>query len=539
MTNSYIALDRVSVALPDGAALFSNLTDTIDQRRTGLVGRNGVGKSMLARILTGELAPTSGRCDRYATVHYLAQDVGRGASPWQTVAALAGVQERIDALVRVGAGQASAEDFELLGGNWDIAERFADALESAGLGHLAPYTRTSTLSGGETMRVALIGAMLSGADLLILDEPTNHLDQPSRQALTAQLQCWQRGLLVISHDRALLDTMERTLELTPHGLRSYGGAYSFYRQAKEQEECSLIEEVDRRKLALKREKRNMHEERMRLDQRSARGREQAKVANQAKILIGRQKERNEQTSGKQRLQLEHSVHAHDEALRRAAAQVDRQAAIKMYAGAHRLATHGKAAELADLALPYVQGRNAVLSLCVTGRQRIGVTGPNGAGKSTLLKVIAGQLAPLSGKVDVPVRCAYLDQALQALAADRSILDQLAEVNRTAGEATLRTWLAHIGLDARRSRLPARMLSGGERLKAALAQAMYADEPAQLLLLDEPGNHLDLASVCALEAMLLQYEGALMVVSHDSVFLDRLGLTHRLTTGPAGWQCDPI
>jgi ATPase subunit of ABC transporter with duplicated ATPase domains len=164
-----------------------------------------------------------------------------------------------------------------------------------------------------------------------------------------------------------------------------------------------------------------------------------------------------------------------------------------------------------------------------------VVGPNGCGKSTLLKLLAGQLQALAGRCEVRARAAYLDQQLTQLAPQRSAIDHLLDANREAGASALRTHLAQMGLDAQLAAAPVGLLSGGERLKVALACALYAHPPAQLLLLDEPSNHLDLDSLAALEAMLRQYQGALLVVSHDEVFMQALNLTHRLQAGADGWR----
>src|SRR5690606_31926086 len=161
-------------------------------------------------------------------------------------------------------------------------------------------------------------------------------------------------------------------------------------------------------------------------------------------------------------------------------------------------------------------------------------GPNGCGKSTLLRVMAGLLAPLSGTCQVNVGCAYLDQRLTSLDPLRSVLEQMQAAHPGATQGNQRMQLAQLGLDAGKIMVPSGSLSGGERLKAALACALYAERPAQLLLLDEPGNHLDLPSLRALEALLTGYQGALLVVSHDDAFLDALALTDRLSATPQGW-----
>ncbi|MGY2947394.1 ATP-binding cassette domain-containing protein [Ewingella americana] len=198
MTNPILTLDRVSLVLPNGTPLFTELTEQFDGRHTGLVGRNGVGKSLLAQLLAGLLAPSSGQCNSSGKVRYLAQHLTPEKYPH--VAALAGVASTLAALQRIEAGSVSPSDFEQVGDDWDIRQRLQTQLESAGLGYLSPESPVSQLSGGEAMRVALIGATLSDADFLILDEPTNHLDGPSRRALMQQLQNWTGGLVVISHD---------------------------------------------------------------------------------------------------------------------------------------------------------------------------------------------------------------------------------------------------------------------------------------------------------------------------------------------------
>ncbi len=533
MTYPHLALDSASFILPDGRLLLSGLTEHFDTRHTGLVGRNGVGKSVLARLLAGELAPSSGRCIRAGRVHYLSQQIDHVISG--SLAALAGVQDVLDALARIDGGGIDPLDFDMVGERWDLPARLRHALDQAGLGHLDAATPARSLSGGEAMRVALLGAMLSDADFLILDEPTNHLDGASRQALASQLRAWKRGLIVVSHDRALLGQMERIVELSPQGLRSYGGNYDFHVAARAAEQDSAARELDHARQSMQREERAMREQCERQQRRQAQGAREGKAANQARILLGRQKERSENSAGRLRQQHEEAREALQQRVRVAARHLHDEGTVRLHATAVDAAAGRRVVALEDVELPFAAPALRRLSLVVTGRQRIGLTGPNGSGKSTLLKVIAGELAPLAGCVTRDPACAWLDQRLQTLDPARSTIEQLLERNRGTGQDRLRTYLAQIGLDAHKVAQPTGQLSGGERLKAALACALYADPPARLLLLDEPGNHLDLASLVALEAMLAQYGGALVVVSHDEVFLERLGLTHRLEATAAGWQ----
>ena len=533
--STLITLDGVSYGLPDGRMLFTDLHEQFDQRPTGLVGRNGAGKTVLTRILAGQLAPSSGRCVRHGSVYYLAQQVA--PAPGATIADLAGVRAELDALARIAAGSVAVTDFDLVGERWDLPQLLQQELDQVGLGHHDASTPASILSGGQAMRVALAGAMLSGADFLILDEPSNHLDRQHRQALIAQLQRWQRGLLVVSHDRQLLAAMARIVELSPQGLRSYGGNYSFYAAARAQERQSALDQLDLRKLERQREEQAMRTQRERQEKRQARGARQGQEANQAKIVLGRQKERSESSSDKLRQQQDAARAQLSARVSAAAQQAQDDAQIVL----HVPTVHGaqrRMVELDAVALPFVPAATRHISLTLSAQQRVGVVGSNGCGKSTLLQVLAGRIAPLAGRCQVVAGGVYLDQRLADLDPARTVLEHLLAVNRVVAEGTLRTWLAQLGLDAQKITAPSGALSGGERLKAALACVLYADPPAPLLLLDEPGNHLDLPSLQALETMLRSYRGALLVVSHDDTFLDNLALTDRLEASAHGWRLAP-
>ncbi|MBB4125403.1 ATPase subunit of ABC transporter with duplicated ATPase domains [Xanthomonas translucens] len=536
MTHPWLALDSASYVLPDGRTLFSDLDFALDARRTGLVGRNGVGKSVLARLLAGELVPTAGRCLRHGRLHYVPQQIA--PPPQATVADLAGVGGVLRALARIEAGSADAADFDALGERWDIAQRLQAQLHMHDLGHLQPHRPARTLSGGEAMRVALIGAWLADADALILDEPTLHLDATQRQRLRDTLRRWPRGLLVISHDTGLLQDMQRTLELSESGLRDYGGDYAFYTQCRAREREAAQAELAQRKLQHARDSAAWQALQAQQQRRSARGRQQAGAANQAPILLGRQKQRSEDSAGK-RVREQQAAHARGLArIAEAARQVQPEAPVVLFAPQPADAAARRVAELHEVRLPFAPAARQPLSLVVHGRARIGVVGANGSGKSTLLRLLAGQLAAVSGECQVRSASAYLDQSLTLLDPTATALAQVQAAAPASAVAGLRTRLALLGLDAQRLGVPCAQLSGGERLKTALACAFYRTPLAELLLLDEPDNHLDLDAREALRAMLLQYPGALLVVSHDLQFLDALRLQQRLRADADAWRLTP-
>lgn len=527
-----LTLQGVSHHLPDGSILFSDLDERFDARHTGLVGRNGVGKSVLGRILAGVLEPSRGRCLRIGNVHHLAQQIS--IDPGRTVADLAGLQAVFDALQRIERGSSLQQDFDLVGDRWDIRQQLQQELAASGLAHLQLDTPADRLSGGEAMRVALCGAYLSAADLLILDEPSNHLDRGHRKALIDRLRRFSGGIIAISHDRALLESMDCVVELSNLGLRRYGGNYAFYAQAKAQEREHAQARLDHLKAEKRREEREFVQQRERLDRRQSRGARQAATANQAPILLGLQKSRSQNSAARAEARMEASRSAASQRVTQAAQRLADEAAITLLLpDIDRHLPDTIAALSTELA--HVDPRYRHIEFSLRKGQRLGLTGPNGSGKSSVLKRLAGASSGADSRCTVSVKAAYLDQSLSLLDSEHGLLEQMLALGSALDEADLRSRLALLGLDERDLHTPVRALSGGERLKAALAYALYTDEPAKLLLLDEPDNHLDLVAIRALESLLLQYRGALIVVSHDEVFLNRIGLTHRLEASEQGWR----
>ena len=528
MTAFALTLDRVTYTLPDGRVLFSELSTTFDTTPTGLVGRNGVGKSVLGRLLAGQLTPSTGHIQRHGRVHLLAQHSGELPG---CIADLAGVAPVLDALARIEAGSVDPDDFTTVGERRTLREQLQAQWQQLGLPPLDPNAPARQLSGGQAMQVALAGALLSDADALVLDEPSNHLDSGHRHRLIEALEQWRGGLVVISHDRALLQHMQRIVELTPGGLHSYGGNFEVYAQQKEQAQRAAEAELALRRHERRQQQHAEREQRERQAHRQARATRDARTANQAPILLGGMKNRSEHSAGRLQAQLAQRRAEGEARVREAAAQVDADVQVALLGLALSAPGPQVCAELRQVQLPHLPATRGRMDLRITRGMRLAVCGANGSGKSTLLRVLAGVLPPASGEVRRAATTAYLDQTLSSLPAQQSALELLLQANPTAGEGVLRTRLALLGLDAERSLRPLNTLSGGERMKAALAAVLYAEQPPQLLLLDEPGNHLDLPSLAALEEMLRGYGGALVIVSHDEALLQAVGIEHRLQMPP--------
>jgi ATPase subunit of ABC transporter with duplicated ATPase domains len=512
---------------PDGRPLWQEpLHLSIGRECLGIVGRNGVGKSVLANILAGRL-PSAGTIGgtvvRSGRVHFvppplLPQDT-------RTVGEAMGLGPVLGAVQRLAAGLATPDDLALADGQWDLRARVAQALADAGLPGLQFADAMADLSGGERMRVVLAGAMAADADSVVLDEPSNHLDIEARAWLRDWLQDAQRTVVVVSHDRQLLRGVDRIAELSPRGLALYGGNYTLYRVLRDGHasaaQAALQHARTERDIALARQRR----EQAARQRRQARGRRLARTANLPKMTINGLRETAEATAARDAQRDADKRRSLDGAVRAAAERAEQPPAIVLALPASRVPADKPVLELQGLRLPHVAC--AINDTTLVGPVRVAVTGPNGCGKSTLLRVIAGALAPRQGSAVTWVGTAALDQdGSDALPPDRSLLERLRQLDCPLPGSALRTRLAQLRLDAARVTRPMGLLSAGERLKAALACALWRKEPARLLLLDEPTNHLDLDTTLVLQRALQGFEGALIVASHDEEFIEALRPTHR-------------
>ncbi|TDA42982.1 ABC-F family ATP-binding cassette domain-containing protein [Burkholderia pyrrocinia] len=542
-TGALVALHHVSFRFDDGFTLFDSLDLSIDRTPTGIVGRNGIGKSQLAQLIAGRCAPSSGTIDRHVPVAYVAQQHNDDvvACPL-TVARIAALDAPLGALARLANGRAEPRDFDLIGDRWDLAERLRAALDTAGLHDVRPDTPAHALSGGQLARVALIGALLSGAGLLVLDEPTNHLDAPGRAWLRAALDGWRGGLVIVSHDRALLAGVQRIVELTPQGARSYGGNYALYRAQRGAQQDAAQAALDHARTERGRVRRRLEQEHDTIQRHAAGSLRDAKTANLSSGAKQSRKGAARNIMGQVWRQQDDFKATLDERVQQAAARVEADAPVLVSLPGTEVSARRQLFTLDRAQLPWRAAGDAdsdSITWSASGAVRIALTGPNGCGKSTLLRLLAGELAPHSGTCTTHVSAAYLDQRLALLDPERSIVEQLGLLDTPLAEGDLRSRLALLQLDATRATQPARQLSGGERLKAALACALWRGTPAQLLLLDEPTNHLDLESVRAIEAALAGFPGAIVVASHDTAFLAALEPTHTMQWHRGGWRYEPV
>jgi ATPase subunit of ABC transporter with duplicated ATPase domains len=523
---SVLTFSAVGLTWPDGTVALDGLDLLVSTGRSGLVGANGSGKSTLLRLAAGELRPTSGSVAAVGEVGYLPQDLTLDRAIG--VDDFLGVGMRLRALRRLAAGSGDPADVDTVGDEWDIEERATAELERLGLPADVLGRRLGELSGGEVVRLGLARLLLRRPDVLLLDEPTNNLDATARGKLCDVLGSWSRTLLVVSHDRELLERVDRIGDLRDGAVRWYGGGFSAYADQVRVEQEAAERAVTAARSELRRQKKDRVEAERVITERRRQGVRNAERTNMGKGARDFWKNRSEKSAASYRK-------VHDARLDAARGRLDEAEARSRDARTIRIelpATDVPRGRIVLTTDALVIRTGAAVELDLRGPDRVAVVGPNGAGKTTLLDTIAGTVPPLSGSVRTHVPTALLPQRLDVLDGDLSVFDNLARRAPGAEPNRVRAQLARFLFRGGAADQPVGTLSGGELFRATLASLLLADPAPQLLLLDEPTNNLDLASYDALVGALSAYRGALLVVSHDAAFLADVCVERELEVGPA-------
>ncbi|WP_203711622.1 ABC-F family ATP-binding cassette domain-containing protein [Asanoa siamensis] len=522
MSPAALAISDLTFIWPDGQPVFTGLDLTVGAGRTALIGANGSGKSTLLRLLTGELTPTGGTVRVDGALAYLPQDLTLDAArPVDDVLGIAATRRALAAIER---GSADPVHYATVGDDWDVDERARSELDRFGLGHLDLDRRVGTLSGGEAVLLGLAGQLLRRPRVLLLDEPTNNLDRAARERLYATVTAWPGVLLLVSHDRELLELVDQVAELRDGTARLFGGTLSEYEAALAVEQEAAQRAVRVAEGDVRRQKRELADAHVKLARRLRYGQKMWDTKREPKAIMAARKREAQVSAGKHRGMHEERLASARERLATAEEAVRDDAIIRIDLPATAVPPGRRVLTVRDAVL-----RNGVrLSLDVYGPERIALLGANGSGKTTLLSTLVGTVPPRSGEVDIAVPVRLLPQRLDVLDDDLSIVANVHRMAPAAGDNAIRARLARFLFRGARAERPVGTLSGGERFRATLATLLLAEPAPQLLLLDEPTNNLDLASARQLGEALAAYQGALVVASHDLTFLRTLGITRWLT-----------
>ncbi|WP_371526167.1 ATP-binding cassette domain-containing protein [Streptomyces sp. NBC_01283] len=508
---------------PDGTGVFDGFQAAFGTGRTGLIGVNGSGKSTLLKLLAGELTPNEGAVRVAGEIGYLPQNITLDTG--LRVDEVLGIAATRAALHAIEAGDVAEEHFTAVGDDWDVEERAVATLDQLGLGHIGLDRTTGEVSGGESVLLRLAALLLRRPDVLLLDEPTNNLDLYARRRLYAAVDGWSGVLVVVSHDRELLDLVDQIADLRDGELKWYGGNFSAYEEALAAEQDAAERMVRVAESDLKKQKRELADAQVKLARRKRYGQKMWDTKREPKVVMGERKRQAQVSAGKHRIMHEEKLSEAKERLDDAVEAVRDDDEIRVDLP-HTAVPPGRTVlTLSNLSLRY--GARVQGEFELRGPERVALVGRNGAGKTTLLRTIAGELAAVEGEALAHVPLRFLPQRLDVLDEELTVAENVARYAPGATNNRIRARLARFLFKGARADQRAATLSGGERFRAALAALLLAEPAPQLLMLDEPTNNLDMASAKQLATALESYEGALIVASHDVAFLESIGITRWL------------
>lgn len=518
-----VTCTALSFSWPDGSTVFEGLDVSFGPGRTGLVGVNGSGKSTLLKLVAGELTPSDGTVKVAGEVGCLPQNVTLDTA--LRVDEVLGIAARRAALGAIEAGDVSDAHFETLGDDWDVEERALVTLGELGLSHIGLDRTVGELSGGESVLLRLAALLLRRPDVLLLDEPTNNLDLYARKRLYAAVTSWPGVLIVVSHDRELLDLVDQIADLHSGEVTWYGGNFSAYEEALAVEQEAAERMVRVAEADVRKQRRELSDAQVKLARRKRYGQKMFEQKREPKIVMGARRRAAQESAGKHRIMHEERLAEARERLDEAVEAVRDDDEIRVELPYTAVPPGRNVLTLENLELAHGARVEGVLDL--RGPERIALIGRNGAGKTTLLRTIAGELAPVAGEAHTHVPLRFLPQRLDVLDDELSVVANVARFAPGATNNRIRARLARFLFRGARADQRAATLSGGERFRAALAALLLAEPAPQLLMLDEPTNNLDMASVRQLTTALESYQGALIVASHDVPFLESVGITRWL------------
>ena len=561
-----ISIQQISYIHPDKEVLFSDLNFAISKgQKLGLVGNNGCGKSTLLQIIAGQLSPSSGVIVRPDDLYYIPQHFGQYDS--LTIAQALQIERKQQALHAILSEDASNENFVILDDDWNIEERSIAALDLWGLGQFTLSYPMNLLSGGEKTRVFLAGMDIHHPSVVLMDEPTNHLDSSGRQRLYDWVEKYRSTLLVVSHDRTLLNLLPEICELEKHQINYYGGNYEFYKEQKTLMQEALQQRIEEKEKALRIARKVARETAERRDKQNVRGEKNNIKKGVPRIVLNALQGKSEKSTSKLNSTHQEKAEKLTSERNQLRSSLSPTATLKTDFNSSSLHT-GKIlvtakeinfgyhpnsinshiqmnneANLADTGNHPSPDSNDIqdnsdfkqqlwqtpISFQLKSGDRLRIEGANGSGKTTLLKLITGQFQPQEGNLTrMEFTYVYLNQEYSIIDNRNSILEQAyAFNNRNLPEHEIKTILNRYLFPASEWDKSCRKLSGGEKMRLAFCCLMISNNTPDMFILDEPTNNLDIQSIEIITATIKNYTGTVIVISHDDYFIQEIGIEQRI------------
>ncbi|NGM63488.1 ABC-F family ATP-binding cassette domain-containing protein [Sphingobacterium sp. SGG-5] len=525
-----IILQKATYIHPNKEVLFQDINLVINPKdKIALIGNNGTGKSTLLKIIAGELGLSAGQLSRDPKPYYIPQLMEQYENA--TVAQVLHVDRQLKALADIVAGQVSEQNFDILNDDWTIEDRCHQALADWGLHDLSLYHTLGTLSGGQKTKVFLAGISLHEPDILLMDEPSNHLDREGRKLLYDFVENTNKTLLLVSHDRDLLNRMPVVAELRRNGISLYGGNYEFYSAQKDIERRALDSDIKSQQKELQKAKEKEREATERQQRLNARGKKKQEKAGLPKIVMNGLRNKAEGSTSKLK-----SVHQDKLAdiqqglqnLRSSLPDIDQMRFGFNSSGLHVGKTLVETKNL-NIKIKGAPLWSTDLEFRIRHGDRIVLEGSNGSGKTTLIKLILGKLEPDKGEVfRTDFKSIYVDQDYSIMHVDLSVYEMAQSFNNTAlQEHEIKIRLSRFLFEKESWGKPCRVLSGGEKMRLLLCCMNISSQAPAMIILDEPTNNIDIQNIAILTSVINAYEGTLVVVSHDRCFLDEINIRDRV------------
>ncbi|WP_188810141.1 ABC-F family ATP-binding cassette domain-containing protein [Hymenobacter cavernae] len=521
-----IVVNALSYRHPDGEVLFQNLHLVVARGgKASLVGHNGAGKSTLLQIIAGRIPPSVGEVALEEKPYYVPQHLGQYDDC--SVAQVLGIDQKLGALQAILAGDAAPEYFAQLDDDWEIEERAQAAMAFWHLQHLDLGQPMHALSGGEKTKAFLAGALIHAPGIILLDEPSNHLDAESRRLLYDFIQRSKATVLVVSHDRTLLNLVDLTLELTKTAVEAYGGNYDFYKEQKETKLAALQAQLDDKEKTLHQAQQKARDVAEQRHKQEARGKAQGLKKALPRIVAGHLKRQAEQSSAQMKEAQSEKINGIASDLKQIRTQIQEQKTLKIDLSQSHLHRGKILVESRSINFAYGEQQlwQSPLTFQVRSGDRVRITGNNGVGKTTLLKIMTGSLPPSVGEVFVAdFEYFYIDQDYSIIENQLSVFEQLQKFNsRQLLEHELKTVLHYHQFPRESWDRKCASLSGGEKMKLILCCLTVSNNAPDVLVLDEPTNNLDVRSQDVLTQSVKDFGGSVLLISHDQYFVDEIGV----------------
>lgn len=525
-----IFLHDITFGFPAGDLLFNSITLTIpSQSKSALVGSNGMGKSTLLKIMAKEMEPLQGNINAEGELFYVPQMFGNFSQ--LTIAQCLKIDKKLNALQNITNGEVDEIYFETLNDDWDIEERCQQALQYWKLENLDLNEKLENLSGGQKTKVFLAGIQINQPEIILLDEPTNHLDLEGRNLLYDFIEKSNATIIMVSHDRTLLNLADTIFELSNQGISSYGGNYDFYAEQKAIENEALQNDIHAKERALKKAKEKERETLERKQKLDARGKGKQEKSGVARIMMNTLRNNAEKNSSKLKSVHTEKINNISGDLRDLRSSVRNLDQMKVSFNDSDLHSGKILISAEDMNFRYTDKNlwKENLNLEIRSGDRIAIKGSNGSGKTTLIKLLLGDLLPSSGSISrSDFNTIYIDQEYSLLDKTATVYEFAQQFNDHAmPESEVKTLLSRFLFGKETWDKKCDVLSGGERLRILLCGLSISNKAPDMIILDEPTNNLDLQNVEILTNSIKDYHGTLVVISHDGVFLEEIGVSEEI------------